>query len=76
MDISKVVKVALETDPARINAYLATGRWIPIVGAPGQTSSGEPYVKFALGWLGKKTEDDTSEFPEMPKPSAEYELWT
>ena len=77
MDISKAVKIAEETDINRVNAYLKTGHWWTISVAPGRTAGGEAYNLYSLGWLGAASEDDASEFPEMPEPKeSKLEEWT
>lgn len=77
MDTERIFKVVEETDRERVNAYLKTGRWIRLAVAPGRTEGGEPYCLYSLGWLGAASEDDTSEFPEMPEPEeSEREEWT
>lgn len=70
MDYSDIRKIVEETDPARVQIYLDTRRWILLDTAPGRDAEGRPYFLYSLGWYGpydpEFPEDDASEFPVFP----------
>ena len=70
MDYSDVRKVVEETDLARVQAYLDTGRWSILAVAPGQQEDKSAYILYCLGWHGPDDpefpDEDTSEFPRLP----------
>ena len=70
MDYSDVRKVVEETDRARVQAYLDTGRWSILAVAPGQQEDRSAYFLYCLGWFGPDDpefpDEDDSEFPRLP----------
>lgn len=67
MDWSKIKKVVELYDPAVVNRYLNTRRWVILSTAPGQLEDKSPCTLYSLGWYGPRDpeypEEDTSEFP-------------
>ena len=75
MEYEGIRKVEETIYPGDVNAYLETGRWMLLGTAPGRDENNLPYMLYSLGWLGpvdpEFPEDDTSEYPELPKHGEE-----